>query len=129
MILAWRLGLGWLVGRHRILLTTANRRVVVPFRFFVDTFYVRRVEAPWIDDLAATPTATVQAWPGPRPVRVRPIEDPEEAELAGRLWGDDVPVLALSPTGQRTPDMTAPDLMWVWPAALVALWAARRLWR
>ncbi|MEE8330909.1 MAG: hypothetical protein V3R84_03980 [Acidimicrobiia bacterium] len=129
MILAWRLGLGWLVGRNRILLTTANRRVVLQFRFFADTFYLRRVEAPWVDDLAATPTATVQAWPGPRPVRVRQIDDSEEAELVGRLWGDGGSVIALSPTGQRTPDMTAPDLMWVLPTALVILVAARRLTR
>jgi hypothetical protein len=129
MILAWRLGLGWLVGRHRILLTTANERVVLPFRFFAGTFYLRRVEASWVNDLASSPPATVQAWPGPRSVRARSIEDPEEVTLVKHLWGGDGPVVALSPTGQRTPDMTAPDLLWVWPLGLVVWQAVRRFSR
>lgn len=126
MSLVWRLGLGWLVGRRLLLLTTAERRVAVPFRFFAGTFYVPLTSRPWVADLERSPAATVQAWPGPRSVRARPITDTDEAELARRLFGHRGPVLALSPTGQRTPDMTAPDLVWVWPALAAAWWLITR---
>ena len=126
MVWAWRLGLGWLVGRRLLLLTTAERRVVLPFRLFADTFYLPLQRAAWVDDLERAPVATAQAWPGPRSVRVRPIGDAEELELAAGLWGDDRPLVALSPTGQRTPEMTAPDLVWVWPLAAIVAWLWRR---
>lgn len=128
-ILAWRLGLGWLIGRYRILLTTAQRRAVLPYRFFAGTFYLLEKAEPWVNDLAASPQAMVQAAPGPRAVRARPIDDPEELSLARRLWNTEAPIVALSPTGQRTPGITAPDLLWVWPVAAVAVLALRRLLR
>lgn len=125
-ILAWRLGLGWLIGRYRILLTTAQRRVVVPYRFFAGTFYLVATAEPWVGDLAASPQAMVQAAPGPRAVRARPLDDPEELALARQLWQRQAPIVALSPTGQRTPPITAPDLLWVWPTAAAALLMLRR---
>lgn len=125
-ILAWRLGLGWLVGRRMVLLTTSQRRVVVPFRQFAGTFYLRKDGSAWVDDLAASPAVTIQAWPGPRSVRARTLESTQERRLVTELWGDDSEVVALSPTGQRTPDMTTPDLVWVWPL-LALLMVARRI--
>ena len=124
-VLAWRLGLGWLVGRWLLLITTANRRVAVPYRLFAGTFYVERADAPWAADLDSSPPATVQAWPGPRSVRARPLRD-DERELAGRLWGGHRDLIALDPTGQRTPEMTPPDLVWVWAVAALLLVLLRR---
>jgi hypothetical protein len=129
MALAWRLGLGWLVGRHRLLLTTAERRLALPYRFFAGTFYLVRTEEQWATDLDRHPAATIQAWPGPRSVRAREVTDPDEVELVARLWGQDRPVIALQPTGQRTPEMTPPDLIWVWPILFVAWLVARRVAR
>jgi hypothetical protein len=128
-IVAWRLGLGWLIGRRRILLTTAQRRVVLPYRLFAGTFYLLGTDEPWAMDLVKSPQAMVQAAPGPRAVRARPLDDPDELELARRLWSADAPIVALSPTGQRTPGITAPDLLWVWPVAAVAVLTLRRLLR
>jgi hypothetical protein len=125
IVLAWRLGLGWLIGRKLLLLTTTERRLALPYRMFAGTFYLERTAAPWATDLDRSPFAMVQAWPGPRSVRARRIDDSDEQELAAALWGDDRPLIALDPTGHRTPEITPPDLIWVWPLA-VAAWL---LWR
>jgi len=123
----WRLGLGWLVGRRWLLVTTTDVRAAVPFRFFAGTFYLRAADAPWLN-AAREPAVTIQAWPGPRSMKVRGLEADEEAVAAG-LWGDDDELIALSPTGQRSPEMLAPDLIWLWPVALVVLLLGRRLLR
>lgn len=123
----WRLGLGWLVGRWRLLVTTTEVRAAVPFRFFAGTFYLRAADAPWLD-VAREPAVTIQAWPGPRSMKVR-APDADERDLAAGLWGSDDELIALSPTGQRSPEMLAPDLVWLWPVAMLALLLGRRLLR
>ena len=124
-VLTWRLGLGWLIGRWLVLITTAETRVAVPYRLFAGTFYVERTDAPWVADLDRSPPATVQAWPGPRSVRARPVRD-DERDLTRRLWGRDLDLIALDPTGQRTPEMAPPDLVWVWAVAAAVVVVARR---
>ena len=122
---AWRLGLGWLVGRWLLLVSTVERREAVPFRFFAGTFYVRASDLPWLDTSTA-PALTIQAWPGPRSVKGRALTA-EESELAAELWGGSDELIALSPTGQRSPEMVAPDLVWLWPVAILAVILAKRI--
>ncbi len=152
----WRLGLGWLIGRRLLLLTTVGRRsgephrVVVGFQFRAGTFYVISAAGSgtdWYRNLMARPPATIQAWPGPRSVRARRLSEPAELAAMYRIWRERVPGtmarflesagvddreqavresgrrlhwVALEPTGQKTPEMTPPDLIWVWPAAVLA---------
>lgn len=130
-VLAWKLGLGWLVGRRFILLTTTagkdERRTGLRYAFAGGTFYVALdPEAPWARDLAAKPQALAQAAPGPRAVRARSIEDAGELEAARGILGATGPVLALDGSGDRAPLMTGPDYAWVWPVAAVLWWLMPR---
>lgn len=150
LLMAWRLGLGWLVGRYVLLLTTVGResgklhRVPVSFLFRGGTFYVRSTtgkHADWYRNLEARPVCTTQTWPGPKAARARPITAPEEAaEVAARFdrerprFGCCAPSseesmwVALEPTAQNAPGMLEPDLIWAWPvaAALGLVWSRRR---
>lgn len=143
-VLPWRLGLGWLFGRRRILLTTADRdhpggwRTAHPFAQQAGVFFlpVPDGEPRWWANLRAQPAATIQAWPGPRSIEAREATADEEQAIAD-LWRRrgtaqlaDLPPgwIVLEPTGQRTPTMTPPDLVWVWAiaaAALLVAWARR----
>lgn len=136
--LAWRLGLGWLVGRRLLLLTTVGRssgrlhRVPVDFVFRGGTFYVRSTAGEatdWCRNLAAQPVCTTQTWPGPKAARARRITDPDEladvALLLGRERLEPGTWVALEPTAQKAPLMLEPDLIWAWPVA-AALWLLGR---
>jgi hypothetical protein len=123
MAVLWRLGLGWLIGRWLLLVTTTDHQAAVPFRLFAGTFYLRAADVPWLD--GAEVSATVQAWPGPRSVKTREM-DIEEQAVAAQQWDAADDYVALSPTGQRSPEMVPPDLVWVWPVALGLWWLVRR---
>lgn len=105
-VLAWRLGLGWLLGRRWVLLTTQQpgdelRRAISEYRFYDGNFYLES----WPD--AAATRAMLQAHPGPLGVRMRPATDRERTVL-----GDGV--IVLEPTGEPVPALVEPDLLWVW---------------
>ncbi|MBT8198648.1 MAG: hypothetical protein KJP12_05760 [Acidimicrobiia bacterium] len=130
LIIAWRLGLGWLVGRRFVLLTTSTqeseRLSVLPYAFAGGTFYVPADPgAPWVGDVAAKPQALVQAAPGPRGVRARPVTRPDELTAARQALGVSGDVMALDGSGDPSPMMTPPDLAWVWPVAAVVWWLTR----
>ena len=128
-VLAWRLGLGPILGRSRVLLTTFSgprasvRYSLVPYRFAAGNLYVEGGQAPWRDDLATRPQAMAQASTGPLAVRAR-RPTPQEADvLSSSDW------LVLEPTADTVPNIVPPDLTWVWPSLLiatVALWRLRR---
>lgn len=135
--LAWRLGLGWLLGRRTALLTTVRadgelRRSRIPFLFSGGWFYAPAA-APWIDDLLLHAEATIQASPGPKGVTGRRIEDPRilaeaKAVAAGTPWSGADNWVLFEPTGRVTPMMVPPDLVWLWAIGPIAL-AARRVFR
>ncbi|MBT8213138.1 MAG: hypothetical protein KJN71_08330 [Acidimicrobiia bacterium] len=130
LIFSWRLGLGWLVGRWFVLLTTTTsdgeRRSVLPYVFAGGTVYVPVTnDAPWVGDVAAKPQALVQAAPGPRAVRARRVEDPAELEAARQALGTSGELMALDGSGDRSPMMTGPDLAWIWPVAALVWWLTR----
>lgn len=112
-VLAWRLGLGWLVGRRWALVTTTSsegglRRTVVPYLFGDGSIYLPGAGA-YAADLGHTPRALVQAAPGPLGVRYRPPTPDEEAALPSGDW------IVLEPTADPVPEMVPPDLVWLWP--------------
>ena len=117
-VIGWRLGLGWLLGRRRLLLTTqdrsgAIRRSLVPYRFYAGNLYVPARE-PWEADLEAVPRATAQAHPGPLAVHRRQASYAERRVLGEGRW------IVLEPTGEPVPMGVEPDLLWVWLLAVVA---------
>ncbi len=127
----WRIGLGWLVGRWWLLLTTqlpdgSQRHTLLPYRFGGGNFYVPG-DGPWMADLDKR-TATIQAHPGPRSVRGRVITDPKEEAVARSLGP--IParqVVVFEATGEPAPAMVAPDYVWVWAFVPTLWWARRRL--
>jgi len=125
-VLAWRLGLGWLVGRRWSLVTTTvpdgSRRHSVVLSLFGDGNVYVRSGGRYAEDLAHTPRALVQAGPGPLGVRCRPPIPAEEAALPPGRW------IVLEPTAEPVPDMVPTDLVWLWPLGVVVLAAviARR---
>ena len=139
------MGVGWLLGRPFLLLTTIDpdgrpRRSVIRYGFAGGNFYAPADGGPWQTDLAARHTCTVQAYPGPKGVAARVIEDgPGRAEamavlrrerprLAGRL-GEPDPIYVFAPTGERVPEMLPPDLVWAWVPAVATVALARRAMR
>jgi len=128
-VLGWRLGLGWLLGRNALLLTTQDRsgtvrRSLVKYRFYAGNLYVTDDGSSWAADLEHVPRATAQAHPGPLGVRRREPSPGERRVLGDGRW------LVLEPTGEPVPPAIEPDLAWMWaPAAVlvaVAVLAARR---
>ncbi len=114
--LLYRFGLGWLVGRRWLLMVTTDaagagtRASVHRYRLEDGAVVVPAEPAPWLDDLAAKPVATIHAHPGPLTV-------------AAELRAEDV---LLTPTGRQAPPAVVPDLNWVLPVfAVVALAALR----
>ncbi|RPI20152.1 MAG: hypothetical protein EHM57_08585 [Actinobacteria bacterium] len=130
VVIGWSLGLGWLLGRGNVLLTTQDRagvprHSVLPFRFYEGNLYVTDDGSPWVADLGAVPRATAQAHPGPLAVRRRDPTPEELLALGEGSW------LVLEPTGEAVPAAVEPDLVWVWallavPAALAILRRRRR---
>ena len=133
--MAWRLGFGWILGRHLLLISTQNpeggvRRSVAPYVFAGGDFYVAGSADGWARDIESKPHLTVQAWPGPRNVESATVTDPDELRQARRMLGPEsasTPIIRLRGTGQPTPMMLEPDLLWVWTLVIPALlWKALR---
>lgn len=117
VLLAYRLGLGWLLGRHRLVLTTGTiggeqlTRTVLPFSWNCGVLSVRcDGDEPWATELSRRPVAMAQAAPGL--LAVTSLRTPEGFDLA--------------PTGQPSPPPVMPDLNWVWLVLVVVLVAVRR---
>jgi hypothetical protein len=115
--LLYRFGLGWLVGRRWLLMVTndaagaGTRTSVHRYRLEDGAVVVPSRPAPWLEDLAAKPVATIHAHPGPLAV-------------AAELGTDEV---VFSPTGRPAPPPIVPDLNWVIPVVVVAFLALRAL--
>lgn len=139
--LAWRLGLGWLVGRWFVLITTAAGKdrvehAIAPYVFAGGSLFVVAPQRSSWPLQGARPVAAAQANVGPLPVRGRRVRDEERASVAA-LFAARAPDLAatapqdwwvLEATGDRTPEILAPDLLWVWFAAAAA-WLGLRMAR
>ena len=117
VIAAFRLGLSWLVGTRWLLLTTttgeadAVRRTAVRYRWRGGELCVRdRPGAGWADDLRSQPVAMAQAAPGP---------------LAVAAAFHDDGTVTLPPTGRPAPVPVVPDLLWVYPVAVIVPAAIR----
>jgi hypothetical protein len=112
-----RFGLGWLVGRRWLLMVSndaagaGTRNSVHRYRLEDGAVVVPAQPAPWLDDLAARPVATIHAHPGPLAV-------------AADLRAEEV---VLTPTGRQAPPAVVPDLNWVLPVVVVASLALRAL--
>ena len=119
----WRLGLGWLVGRRLVLVSTtapqnAIRRTLVPARFDGADILLAGIEgAHWQEDIATRPVANVQAHPGPLAARIEPTQDGPPIE--GVDW------YRARATGGIAPEMVGPDQVWAW-GALPLLWRLSR---
>ena len=120
----WRLGLGWLIGRRLVLVSThspqqAIRRTLVPgYIVDGDILLAGLADAHWHDDVDTRPIANTQAHPGPLAVKIRPVNNDEATD--GVRW-----YLATA-TGGVAPDMVPPDKMWLWALVPIAWWLARR---
>jgi hypothetical protein len=136
VLLGWRLGLGWLLGRRFLVVTTVAadgrlRRSVVRYAFAGGNFYVPADGGAWQDDLESKATSTVQAYPGPKGVTGRRADDARDREVAAavlrrerpgpaaRLEPEDA-IYVFTPTGDRVPEMLPPDLVWVWGPLLIS---------
>lgn len=137
--LAWRLGLGPLLGRPLCLVTAAGdgellHRQVLPYAFVAGDFIVPVIGDPtWATAAARRPQVTVQAHPGPLATRARPLSAGEHDRLGDLLAS--APDLAqlvegewrvLEPTGDPGPSPALPDLNWVWAVILVGALGTRR---
>lgn len=100
-ILLYRLGLGFLVGRLFMVLTTAGRksgqprRTAIEFHEFKDHPTVMGawgVKADWYRNLGVNPLATVQTWRGTQSVLARRIITDEELACAFQ-WAQSNPTM------------------------------------
>ncbi len=114
----FRLGLSWLIGRRWLLLSTTSgtadqvRRTAVRYRWQDGVLVIPdQPGAGWSTDLQTRPVAMAQAAPGPLSVAAEFHEDR---------------TITLPATGRPGPDPVLPDLIWVYPAALL-LALGRRL--
>ena len=120
----WRIGLGWLVGRRFVLLSTsapqrAVRRTLVPAVYEgADVLLAGLDGAHWQDDIQTKPIVNVQAHPGPLAARLTPA--PERAAASGVTW------YRAEPSGGIAPEMVGPDQAWVWGLVAIAWWLGRR---
>jgi deazaflavin-dependent oxidoreductase (nitroreductase family) len=94
-VLLYRLGLGGLIGKHTLLLTTTGRRTglarVVPLDYQQegDTLYLiaeQGTRSPWYRNLVANPEVEVQV--GSRKMRgvATPLADPQEKAHVLKLF-------------------------------------------
>ncbi len=143
LTIAWRLGLGPLVGRPLCLVTAAANgdtvhRQVLPYVFVAGDFLVPIVGDPsWAESAARRPQVTVQAHPGPLATRARVLTDDERGRLE-TLLATTSPDLrgippdawrVLEPTGDPGPPPALADLNWVWAVAVVGTLLFRSLRR
>lgn len=100
-ILLYRLGLGFLVGRLFMVLTTTGRksgkasRTAIEFHEFEGRPTVMSgwgTKTDWYRNLEADPLATVQTWRGARSVRARRITSEEELARAF-AWAQSNPTM------------------------------------
>ncbi len=120
VLLGYRLGLGWLIGRRLLVLTTGTAggeqltRTVLPFTWHRGVLSVEcDGTEPWVAELTRRPIAMAQAAPGL--LAVTSVRTPSGFDLA--------------PTGQPSPPPVMPDLNWVWLLPVLALVVRRRLRR
>lgn len=91
-ILFYRLGLGWLIGRLFMVLTTTGRksgqprRTAIEFHTVGDRKYVFAAwsQADWYRNLQGDPQVRVQTWRGAEAARARRVTEDEELH---RLFG------------------------------------------
>jgi hypothetical protein len=120
----WRIGLGWLVGRRFVLLSTSApqgviRRTLVPALYDGADVLLGGLEgAHWHDDIATKPVANLQAHPGPLAARLTPTTD--GPPTPGVTW------YRAAPSGGIAPEMVGPDQAWVWGVLPLAWWLGRR---
>lgn len=100
-ILLYRLGLGALVGRLFMVMTTTGRKTGLPRRTAIEfhEFNGRRyvlsgwgAHTDWYRNLQADPRLTIQTWRGAESVVARPLETDEEMAEAYR-WAMASPAL------------------------------------
>ena len=100
-ILLYRLGLGVLVGRLFMVLTTTGRKSGVPRRTAIEFHEFEGKptvmsgwgeKTDWYRNLAANPLATVQTWRGAQSVRARRIDSEDELRRAF-AWAQSNPTM------------------------------------
>lgn len=100
-ILLYRLGLGFLVGRLFMVMTTTGRktgrprRTAIEFHEFNGRLYVMSgwgAKADWYRNLEADPHLTIQTWRGAESVVARKLETDEELAGAYR-WAMSSPLM------------------------------------
>ncbi len=122
VVALYRLGLGWLVGRRRLLVVTSRhdgsdeRISLHRYRIEDGTVRVAATPGPWRDDLAAKPVATIHGAPGPLAV-------------TGRVSDDGRNEIVFDRTGRPAPSVIVPDRNWVIPAVVLGLALIGALWR
>lgn len=116
VVLAYRLGLGWLAGRRYAVLTTTGpdkhvTHSVTPLRWRAGEIIVpiEHESERWVRHLTERPVAMVQAAPGP-------------LSAVAERRGD---AFVFRPTGQPAPYPVDSDLIWVIPAVIAVLIALR----
>lgn len=86
-LLAWRLGLGTLLGHRFVLITTRGRRSGLLHRAVLEYGALRGKlyvisgfgsQAEWHKDLSADPYVMVQTWQGPEPMQAHCVTDDAE---------------------------------------------------
>jgi deazaflavin-dependent oxidoreductase (nitroreductase family) len=100
-VLLYRLGLGFLVGRLFMVMTTTGRKSGQPRRTAIEFHEFEGKPAvmsgwgtrtDWFRNLEANPLATVQTWRGAQSVRARRIDSEEELARAFR-WAQANPTM------------------------------------
>ncbi len=87
LLFAWRMGLGTLLGRRFVLITTRVRQGGLPHRVVLEYGALRGKlyvisgfgsQAEWHKDLSTDPYVMVQTWQGPEPMRAHCVTDDVE---------------------------------------------------
>ncbi len=100
-LLLWRLGLGPLVGRFFMIMTTTGRKSGLPRHTAIEFHELEGKptvmsgwgeKTDWYRNLAANPLATVQTWRGAQFVRARRIDSDEELRRAF-AWAQSSPTM------------------------------------
>jgi deazaflavin-dependent oxidoreductase (nitroreductase family) len=108
-ILLWRLGLGPVIGRLFMIMTTTGRVSGLPRRTAIEFHEIdgrpcvlaNWPQSNWLRNLAADPILTVQTWRGAQVMRARELTDAErgaayDAIRNSRLFGAAQAILGLS---------------------------------